>query len=61
MAYGACDAPDAQYAKRISYVISPKGKIAEVYEHVDPPQHPAEVLAEIKAQTNEAEHKQSVP
>jgi peroxiredoxin len=48
MAYGACDSPDAEYARRISYVISPEGKIEHVYGHVDPPKHPAEVLEDLK-------------
>jgi thioredoxin-dependent peroxiredoxin len=54
-AYGACETPDAEYAKRISYVISPAGKIERVYGHVDPPKHPAEVLADLKSeQTKQA-------
>ena len=44
MAYGACDSPDAQYARRISYVISPEGKIAQVYEKVSAATHPEELL-----------------
>lgn len=61
LAYGACDTPDATYAKRISYVISPDGKISEVYGHVDPPKHPAEVLAALEREDDESSKKQSAP
>ena len=33
---------------RISYLIDPKGKIAKVYPKVKPPEHSAEVLADLK-------------
>ena len=45
MAYGACDAPDADAPRRISYVIGPDGLIAHAFPKVDTKTHPAEVLA----------------
>lgn len=45
MAYGACDSPDAGYARRISYVIDESGVIRHVLPKVDPASHTAEVLA----------------
>jgi peroxiredoxin Q/BCP len=33
---------------RISYLIDPSGKIAKVYAKVKPPEHAAEVLADLK-------------
>jgi peroxiredoxin Q/BCP len=47
MAYGACDEPTAQYAKRITYVIDPKGRIAQAIEQVNAREHPEELLATI--------------
>ena len=44
MAYGACQDPKDEYAKRISYVIDPKGKIAQAYPKVSPKSHPKEIL-----------------
>jgi thioredoxin-dependent peroxiredoxin len=44
MAYGACDDAKAEYAKRISYVIDPEGKIAQAYPKVSPKSHPREIL-----------------
>ncbi len=44
LAYGAADSPDAGYAKRISYVISPEGKITHAFEKVSAATHPAELL-----------------
>ena len=49
MAYGACDSPTAEKARRISYVIDPQGKIAQVYPTVDARSHPAEVLKTLEA------------
>jgi len=45
MAYGACDDPTAQYAKRITYVIDPEGRIAQAIEQVNAREHPGELLA----------------
>jgi peroxiredoxin Q/BCP len=47
LAYGACSDAKAQHAERISFLIDEQGKIARVYDHVDPRDHPAKVLAEI--------------
>ena len=49
MAYGACDDPKAEYAKRISYVIDPEGKIAQAYPKVSPKSHPKEILESLSA------------
>lgn len=49
LAYGACDVPDAGFARRISYLIGPDGKIARAYAKVDPPTHPGEVLRDLAA------------
>jgi peroxiredoxin Q/BCP len=45
MAYGACDDPSSEYAKRISYLIGPDQKIAKAWAKVDPKVHPSEVLS----------------
>ncbi len=47
MAYGAADSPDAKHARRISYLIDKDGKVARVYENVQPDAHPAEVLKDL--------------
>ena len=47
LAYGACSDAKAQYADRVSFLIDEQGKIARVYDRVDPRDHPARVLAEI--------------
>ena len=47
LAYGACSDTRAQAAERISFLIDEDGKIARVYDQVDPRDHPAKVLAEI--------------
>ena len=44
LAYGACTAPDDEYAKRISYIIGPDGRIAHAFPKVDPKKHPEEAL-----------------
>ena len=44
MAYGACDAPAALSAKRITYVIGPDGKVLQAYPKVDPKSHPKAIL-----------------
>jgi peroxiredoxin len=45
MSYGACDTPDAEYARRITYLIGPDGVIEGCWPKVAPATHPAEVLA----------------
>jgi thioredoxin-dependent peroxiredoxin len=47
LAYGACSDAKTQYAERISFLIDEQGKIARIYDCVDPRDHPAKVLAEI--------------
>lgn len=46
-AYGTCSDAKAQHAERISFLIDEHGKIARVYDRVDPRDHPAGVLVEI--------------
>jgi peroxiredoxin Q/BCP len=43
--YGAADDAHAQYAKRISYLIDPDGKILRVFPKVNAAAHPEEILA----------------
>ena len=45
MAYGACDSAKDEYAKRITYVIGPDGKITHSYPKVSAGVHPGELLA----------------
>ena len=45
MVYGACDEPTAQYAKRITYVIDPEGRVAQAIEQVNAREHPGDLLA----------------
>jgi len=49
MAYGACDDAKAEYAKRISYVIDPEGRIAQAHPKVSPKSHPREILESLSA------------
>lgn len=37
-----------KFAKRLSYLIDPQGTIAKSYEVSDIPNHPAEVLADLR-------------
>ena len=46
-AYGADDAKEPGYARRISYLIGPDRKIVKVYGTVKPAAHPAQVLADL--------------
>ena len=48
MASWACDAKDAQSARRISYLIGPDGKVKKAYPKVNPAAHPDEVLADLQ-------------
>lgn len=45
MAYGACDTADAGFARRITYVIGPDGRIAQAHAKVSAGSHPKEILA----------------
>lgn len=47
LAYGAADAADAGYAKRISYIIGADGTIEQVYASVEPAEHPEQVLRDL--------------
>lgn len=47
IAYGACDTPDAEYARRISYLIGPDGRIEKTYASVKASEHPQQVLADL--------------
>ena len=49
IAYGAADAPEAGYAKRISYVIGEDGRILHAYPKVDPNTHLEQVLGDLAA------------
>ncbi len=45
MSYGAAKKPRQWFARRISYLIDPEGRIARVYEKVKAGKHADEVLA----------------
>ena len=47
LAYGATDDPQADTAKRISYLIGPDGKVQKAYATVKPAEHPAQVLEDV--------------
>jgi thioredoxin-dependent peroxiredoxin len=53
LAYGACEAADAGYANRISYLIK-DGRIVKTYGEVAPARHPGEVLEDLAALTTDA-------
>jgi thioredoxin-dependent peroxiredoxin len=51
LAYGACDAPDAPRARRVSYLIGPDGRVEQAYgfeAKMDAAAHPAAVLADLE-------------
>lgn len=47
LAYGACADRKAPAPERVSFLIDEDGRIARVYDQVDPRDHPARVLAEL--------------
>lgn len=47
MATGAADSPTASFARRISYLVGPDGKVRKAWPDVDPSTHASEVLAEV--------------
>jgi thioredoxin-dependent peroxiredoxin len=49
LAYGACDVPDAGFARRISYLIGPDGTIVHAYPKVEPKTHAGEVFRDLVA------------
>jgi peroxiredoxin Q/BCP len=46
---GAADSPSRMWARRISYLVGPDGRIIRAYGDVNPANHAAEVLAEVAA------------
>ena len=49
MAYGACDSPKDEYARRIAYVIDENGRIQEAHEKVSAGSYPHEQLERLQA------------
>jgi peroxiredoxin Q/BCP len=47
LAYGACADSKARNADRVSFLIDEDGKLARMYDHVNPRDHPAQVLADV--------------
>ncbi len=47
LAYGAADSADAEYAKRISYVIDEEGRIQLAYPKVKPDVHLDQILEDL--------------
>ncbi|HVN75455.1 MAG TPA: peroxiredoxin [Thermoanaerobaculaceae bacterium] len=47
VAVGAADSPGRLWARRISYLVGPDGKVLKAYPDVDPAKHAGEVLADI--------------
>ena len=45
ISYGAAKGPGQWFARRVSYLIDPEGRIARVFEKVRPAWHADEVLA----------------
>jgi len=45
--YGAADDAQAQYPKRVSYLIDPAGRIRKAYPKVNAAAHPEEILADL--------------
>lgn len=44
---GAADAADAPFARRISYLVGPDGRVRQAYAQVTPATHAADVLGDI--------------
>jgi len=49
VAVGAADSPSRMWARRISYLIGPDGKVVKAYSDVSPARHAKEVLADLAA------------
>lgn len=47
LAFGACDRADAQHARRITVVIDADGRVARIYDKVDPSTHAEQILADL--------------
>jgi peroxiredoxin Q/BCP len=48
VAVGAASKPDQWYAKRISYLVGPDGKVLVTYDDVDPKVHAGQVLGDFR-------------
>jgi peroxiredoxin Q/BCP len=46
---GAADCPSRMYARRISYLVGPDGRVLKAYDNVDPRTHAKQVLADLNA------------
>jgi peroxiredoxin Q/BCP len=55
VAVGAADSPSRAYAKRISYLVGPDGKVMKAYANVDPAKHATQVLADLPGSKTAAE------
>lgn len=49
VAVGAADSPSRLWARRISYLVGPDGKVLRAYGDVKPAEHAGEVLKDLKA------------
>lgn len=49
VAVGAADSPSRMWARRISYLVGPDGRVLKAYEGVSPASHAKEVLADLAA------------
>lgn len=49
VAVGAADSPSRLWARRISYLVGPDGKVLKAYSDVNPSKHATEVLADLAA------------
>jgi peroxiredoxin Q/BCP len=49
---GAADSPSRLWARRISYLVGPDGKVLKAYNNVNPATHAAQVLSDIENQPN---------
>jgi peroxiredoxin Q/BCP len=47
VALGAAESTSAWFARRISYLVGPDGKIRKAYDNVDPSNHAAQVLGDL--------------
>ena len=45
LAYGACDSAEESYAKRLTFVVGPDGKIEQAIDTQDPAAQAEEILA----------------
>lgn len=52
VAVGAADSADQWYARRISYLVGPDGKVLVAYDSVEPAVHAMQVLTDFRARTH---------